>query len=176
MANQHRRSNRNATRHGAVIVHRYTDNDLPASKRGVVRTDFLAMLRDLRRGHTPEGYPVHGVICVDQDGVQRTARDWEDFEDALTLDTSRRFYTPSGPMDLTEESEIIKTGVMAAVNKAESLKKKRRTRDWHQDRILDGLPHSGPRPFGWEEDRTTLRPDEAGFLARAIRERIRGKA
>jgi hypothetical protein len=79
-------------------------------------------------------------------------------------------------MDLTEESEIIKTGVMVVVNKAESLKKKRRTRDWHQDRILDGLPHSGPRPFGWEEDRTTLRPDEAGFPARAIRERIKGKA
>ncbi|MER5968553.1 recombinase family protein [Streptomyces sp. NPDC002055] len=176
VANQHRRNDKNAARHGAIIVHRYTDNDLSASKRDVVRPDFQAMLRDLRRGHTPEGYPAHGVICVDQDRVQRTDRDWEDFVDALTLDTSRRFYTPSGPMDLTEESEIIKTGVMAVVNKAESLKKRRRIRDWHQDRILDGLPHSGPRPFGWEEDRKTLRPDEAMFLAWSIDERIKGKA
>ena len=176
VANQHRRNDRNAARHNAVIVHRYTDNDLSASKRDVVRPDFQAMLRDLKRGYTSEGYPVHGVICVDQDRVQRTDRDWEDFVEAITLDPSRRFYTPSGPMDLTEESEIIKTGIMAVVNKAESMKKKRRIRDWHQDRILDGLPHSGPRPFGWEEDRETLRRVESDFLAWAIDERIKGKA
>ncbi|MFD5553798.1 recombinase family protein [Streptomyces sp. NPDC127068] len=176
VANQHRRNDKNAARHGALIVHRYTDNDLSASKRDVVRPDFQAMLRDLHRGHTPEGYPVHGVICADQDRVQRTSRDWEDFVDALTIDTSRRFYTPSGPMDLTEESEIIKTGIMAVVNKAESLKKKRRIRDWHRDRILDGLPHSGPRPFGWEEDRETLRRVESDYLAWSIDERIKGKA
>ncbi|MFJ8625598.1 recombinase family protein [Kitasatospora sp. NPDC093550] len=176
VANQHRRNLKNAGRYGVVIVHLYTDNDLSASKRDVVRPDFQAMLRDLKRGHTPEGYPVHGVICVDQDRVQRTDRDWEDFVEAITLDPSRRFYTPSGPMDLTEESEIIKTGIMAVVNKAESMKKKRRIRDWHQDRILDGLPHSGPRPFGWEEDRTTLRQAESDYLSWAIDERIKGKA
>ncbi|MGW2840555.1 recombinase family protein [Streptomyces sp. NPDC001493] len=176
VANQHRRNDKYAARHDAVVVHRYTDNDLSASKRDVVRPDFQAMLRDLQRGHTPEGYPIHGVICVDQDRVQRTDRDWEDFVEAITLDPSRRFYTPSGPMDLTEESEIIKTGIMAVVNKAEAMKKKRRIRDWHQDRILDGLPHSGPRPFGWEEDRETLRPIESEFLAWSIDERIRGKA
>ncbi|MGW4503627.1 recombinase family protein [Streptomyces sp. NPDC004436] len=176
VANQHRRNDRNAARHNAVIVHRYTDNDLTASKRNVVRPDFQAMLRDLKRGHTAEGYPVHGVICVDQDRVQRTDRDWEDFVEAITLDPSRRFYTPSGPMDLTEESEIIKTGIMAVVNKAESMKKRRRIRDWHQDRILDGLPHSGPRPFGWEEDRKTLRRVESDFLSWAIDERIKGKS
>ncbi|MGW0859259.1 recombinase family protein [Streptomyces sp. NPDC002690] len=176
VANQHRRNDKYAARHHAVIVHRYTDNDLSASKRNVVRPDFQAMLRDLRRGHTPEGYPVHGVICVDQDRVQRTDRDWEDFVEAITLEPSRRFYTPSGPMDLTEEGEIIKTGIMAVVNKAEAMKKKRRIRDWHQDRILDGLPHSGPRPFGWEEDRETLRPTESDFLAWSIDQRINGKA
>ncbi|MEV6729448.1 hypothetical protein [Streptomyces sp. NPDC051364] len=65
---------------------------------------------------------------------------------------------------------------MAVVNKAESVKKRRRIRDRHQDRILDGLPHSGPRPFGREEDRKTLRPDEAMFLTWSIDERIKGEA
>ncbi|MET9830690.1 recombinase family protein [Streptomyces sp. NPDC006385] len=176
VANQHRRNDTNAARYGAIIVHRYTDNDLSAAKRDVVRPDFVTMLRDLRRGYTKDGYRIDGVICVDQDRVQRTQRDWEDFVDALTIIPSRRFYTPSGPMDLTEEGEIIKTGVMAVVNKAESLKKARRIRDWHQDRILDGEPHSGPRPFGWEDDRKTLRPSESDYLAWAIRERIKGKA
>ncbi|MBD0689408.1 hypothetical protein BG452_06350 [Streptomyces sp. CBMA123] len=176
VANQHRRNDRNAARHGAVIVHRYTDNDLSAAKRDVVRPDFQAMLRDLRRGLTPEGYPVHGIIVVDQDRAQRTDRDWEDLVEALTLVPSRRFYTPSGPMDLTDEAEILKTGVMAVVNKVESLKKKRRIRDWHQDRILDGLPHSGPRPFGWKEDRETLEPEEAEYLGWSIDERIKGKS
>ncbi|WP_161990246.1 recombinase family protein [Streptomyces alboflavus] len=176
VANQHRRNDKNAKRHGATIVRRYTDNDLSASKDNVVRGDFQAMLRHLRLGYTPEGYRIDGVICVDQDRVQRTDRDWEDFVDALTLEPARRFYTPSGPMDLTEESEIIKTGVMAVVNKAETLKKRRRIRDWHQDRILDGLPHSGPRPFGWNDDRMTLLAPEAQFLEWAIVHRIKGKA
>jgi hypothetical protein len=73
VANQHRRNDKNAARHRLIITHRYTDNDLSASK-------------------------------------------------------------------------------------------------------LDGLPHSGPRPFGWEEDKLTLRKPESDFLAWAIRERIKGKA
>ncbi|MEU6057314.1 recombinase family protein [Streptomyces sp. NPDC047097] len=44
-------------RHDAVLAHRYTDNDLSASKRGIMRPEFQAMLRDLRRGQTAEGYP-----------------------------------------------------------------------------------------------------------------------
>jgi hypothetical protein len=62
------------------------------------------ILRDLRRRHTLEGYPVHGVICVDQDRVQRTDRDWEDFVDALTLDRPDASSHPSGPMGLPENS------------------------------------------------------------------------
>ncbi|MFC1407122.1 MULTISPECIES: recombinase family protein [Streptacidiphilus] len=176
VANQHRRNDTNAARFNTVIVYRYTDNDLSASKRDVVRPDFQAMLRDLRRGVTPEGHRIDGVICVDQDRIQRTDRDWEDFVEALTAINGRLFWTPSGSSDLTEEGEIIKSGVMGLVNKVESMKKKRRIRDWHQDRILDGLPHSGPRPFGWEEDRETLRPAESDFLSWAIDERIKGKA
>lgn len=176
VANQHRRNDTNAARHGLIIVYRYTDNDLSASKADVERPDFLAMLRDLRRGRTPEGYRIDGTICVDQDRLQRTGRDWEDYVDALTVDPRRLLWTPSGSMDLNEEGDIIKAGVMAVVNKAESLKKKRRARDWHQDRILDGLPHSGPRPFGWEDDRLTLRRAESDFLGWAIRERIKGKS
>lgn len=175
VANQHRRNDFFAARFGAVVVYRYTDNDLSAFKRNVVRDDFQAMLKALRNGVTPEGHRIDGVICVDQDRLQRTDSDWEDFVDALTSAPGRLLWTPSGPSDLTEEAEIIKTGVMALVNKIESLKKRRRFRDWHQDRILDGLPHSGARPFGWEEDREKLRPSEAAYLSWCIDERIAGK-
>jgi DNA invertase Pin-like site-specific DNA recombinase len=176
VANQHRRNDTNAARHGLIIVHRYTDNDLSASRLDVVRPDFQAMLKDLRRGRTPTGYRLDGIICVDQDRVQPTSRDWEEFIDALHAQPGRLFWTPSGSMDLTDESEVIKSGIMAVLNRAESLKKKRRIRDWHQDLILDGLPHSGPRPFGWDDNKIDLRADEADFLGWAIRERIKGKA
>jgi DNA invertase Pin-like site-specific DNA recombinase len=176
VANQHRRNDTNAARHGVTIVHRYTDNDLSASRLDVVRPDFQAMLRDLRRGRTATGYRLDGIISVDQDRIQRTNRDWEEFVEVLTSKPGRLFWTPSGSMDLTDEGEAIKSGIMAVLNRAESLKKKRRIRDWHQDLILDGLPHSGPRPFGWDDDKMALRPEEADFLAWAIRERIKGKA
>jgi DNA invertase Pin-like site-specific DNA recombinase len=176
VANQHRRNATNAGRHGLIIVHRYTDNDLSASKPDVVRPGFQAMLRDLRRGRTPAGYRLDGIICVDQDRVQRTSRDWEAFVDALRAQPGRLFWTPSGSMDLTDEATAIKSGIMAILNRAESLKRQKRIRDWHQDLILDGLPHSGPRPFGWDDDKLALRADEADFLGWAIRERIMGKA
>lgn len=176
VANQHRRNDTNARRDGCVIVRRYTDNDLSAATRSVMRPDFEQMLRDLHRGYTLEGYRVDGVICVDQDRLQRTDGDWERFVEALTSAPDRRLWTPSGPIDLTQESEIIRTGFMAAVNKAESLKKRGRIRDWHQDRILDGLPHSGPRPFGWVDNRLDLKPAEADFLRWAIHERIKGRS
>ncbi|MFD5939165.1 recombinase family protein [Streptomyces griseus] len=57
VVNQHRRNDKNAARHDAVLVHRYTDNDLSPSKRGIRRPEFQAMLRDVRRGQTAEGYP-----------------------------------------------------------------------------------------------------------------------
>lgn len=176
VANQHRRNDTNAGRHGLTIVHRYTDNDLSASKLDVVRPDFQQMLKDLRQGRTATGYRLDGVIAVDQDRIQRTSRDWEEFVEALTSKPGQLFWTPSGSMDLADEGEAIKSGIMAVLNRAESLKKKRRIRDWHQDLILDGLPHSGPRPFGWDDDKIELRPEEADFLAWAIGERIKGKA
>lgn len=55
--NQHLPNHKNAARHDAVLVHRYTDNDLSASKRGIMRPEVQAMLRDLRRGQTADGYP-----------------------------------------------------------------------------------------------------------------------
>ncbi|MEU8327351.1 recombinase family protein [Micromonospora sp. NPDC048839] len=176
VANQHRRNGTNAGRHGLIIVHRWTDNDLKASSDDVIRPDFEAMLRALRQGRTAAGYRLDGIICTDQDRVQRTGSAWERFVDALNAQPGRLLWTPSGSMDLTDEGDVIKSGIMAVLNKAESMKKKRRIRDWHQDLILDGLPHSGPRPFGWEEDKMTLRKVESDFLYWAICERIKGKA
>lgn len=176
VANQHRRNDMNAGRHQVIVVHRYTDNDLVASRLDVFRPDFAQMLKDLKLGRTKDGYRLDGIICVHQDRLQRTDTDWEHFVHALLAKPGRLLWTPSGSSDLTDEGEIVKTGIMAVLNKAESMKKKRRIRDWHQDLILDGLPHSGPRPFGWNEDKMTLRAEEADYLAWAIRERIKGKA
>lgn len=52
----------------------------------------------------------------------------------------------------------------------------RRLSDWHWARAVEGVPHSGPRPFGWNEDRITLHPDEAKLVEKAITHRLDGKA
>lgn len=52
----------------------------------------------------------------------------------------------------------------------------RRLTNWHWARAVEGVPHSGPRPFGWLEDRISLHPDEAELVARAVGERVSGKA
>lgn len=58
---------------------------------------------------------------------------------------------------------------------AERRRHGRRVQDWHWSRAMDGLPHSGPRPFGWQEDRQTLHPVESGLVRKAIEDRIGGK-
>lgn len=68
---QHRDMSEAARRFGWLIVYRYTDNDKSASKESVVRDDFEQLLADLAAGATPEGYPVHGVMAVNDDRLYR---------------------------------------------------------------------------------------------------------
>ncbi|MFD3702851.1 recombinase family protein [Nocardia sp. NPDC058658] len=78
VANQHATGREIACRENLVIVKRYTDNGRSASK-GEYRQGYESMLMDLHRGHTLEGYPVHGVIAVDEDRIWKTPEQWHRF-------------------------------------------------------------------------------------------------
>jgi hypothetical protein len=62
------------------------------------------------------------------------------------------------------------------ISKAEVRKIRRRTRRSHRRRAELGIPVGGKRPFGWNDDKRTLRPEEAERLAQAARDVIAGKS
>ncbi|MEU7223069.1 recombinase family protein [Streptomyces chrestomyceticus] len=173
---QHKVNDEAATRVGAKIVHYYTDNDLSAAKAAVVRPDFEAMLKVLKTGRLPDGQAVRGAIVVADDRLVRRVGDYERFVDALTYEDGRVYADAKGLKDLYNE-DVESMGLFGVViAKAEVRKIKRRTRRSHRRRAELGIPVGGTRPFGWEDDRRTLRAEEAGRLAQAAREVIAGKS
>ncbi|MGW1027558.1 recombinase family protein [Streptomyces sp. NPDC002577] len=173
---QHKINAETAARLGWTIVHQYTDNDLSAAKATVIRPDFEAMLRTLKAGHMPDGQPVVGVLAVADDRLTRRAGDYERFVDALTYDEGRVYADARGSKNLYSE-DVESMGLFGVViSKMEVRKMQRRARNSHRSRAQRGIPVGGKRPFGWQDDKLTLHPDEAPLLAQAARDVIAGKS
>ncbi|MFD3726501.1 recombinase family protein [Streptomyces sp. NPDC058671] len=173
---QHKVNGETAARLGWTIVHRYTDNDLSAAKAAVVRPDFEAMVKALKPGHMADGRPVRGVIVVADDRLTRRAGDYERFVDALTYEEGRLYADATGSKNLYSE-DVESMGLFGVViSKMEVRKMQRRARRSHRARAELGIPVGGKRPFGWQDDKLTLEPEEAAWLAKGAREVIAGKS
>ncbi|WP_371536906.1 recombinase family protein [Streptomyces sp. NBC_00466] len=171
---QHRDMADAARRLGWLVVYRYTDNDKSASKETVVRDDFEQLLTDLMTGVTPEGYPVHGVMAVNDDRLYRRPSDWERYLKAFTSQEGRVYHDSNGVQDLYAEGFEIKGLVGVAMSLSETRKKQRRTRNSHRSRAIRGQSVSAWRPFGWEDDKITLRAVEADAIRTAVHDVIAG--
>ncbi|WP_217241305.1 recombinase family protein [Streptomyces sp. AC555_RSS877] len=173
---QSRVNERIAQEHGCVVVARYSDNGISASRAGVVRPGFDRLLTDLTWGCTGGGQPILGVVCVADDRLYRRAEDLARFFAALTSLPGRIHVDPQGVRDPYSPEGLSRAVQSLDAAVAETQVRSRRLLDWHWARAVEGVPHSGPRPFGWQEDRITLFPDEARLVKQAIDDRIAGKA
>ncbi|MGW3442086.1 recombinase family protein [Streptomyces sp. NPDC001076] len=171
---QHRDMTENARKLGWLIVYRYTDNDKSASKESVVRDDFEQLLTDLAAGTTPEGYPIHGVMAVNDDRLYRRPSDWERYLKAFTSHEERVYHDSNGSQDLYAEGFEIKGLVGVAMSLSETRKKQRRSRNSHRSRAIRGQSVAAWRPFGWDDDKATLRSDEAEAIRKAVHDVIAG--
>ncbi|GAA3042507.1 recombinase family protein [Kitasatospora albolonga] len=171
---QHRNLAEKARSFGWLVVYRYTDNDKSASKETVVRDDFEQLVVDLRAGHTPEGYPIHGVMADNDDRLYRRPGDWERYLRAFTSHEGRVYWDSNGVQDLYAEGFEIKGLVGVAMSLAETRKKQRRSRNSHRNRAIRGQSVSAWRPFGWEDDKITLRQKEADAIKKAVKDVIAG--
>ncbi|WP_246204725.1 recombinase family protein [Streptomyces tailanensis] len=174
--NQMRINERTAHQHGCKIVATYSDNGRSASKAGVVRHGFDRLIADLARGYTDTGQPIAGVVCVADDRLYRRAEDLARFFAALTSRPGRVYVDPRGMRDPYSREGLLQAVRSLEAAVTETRVRSRRLSDWHWARAVDGVPHSGPRPFGWQEDRITRHPDEAQLVEQAILDRIGGKA
>ncbi|MFJ5547074.1 recombinase family protein [Streptomyces sp. NPDC093225] len=171
---QHREMDTAARSFGWLLVYRYTDNDRSASREDVVRDDFEQLLNDLRAGQTPEGYPIHGVMAANDDRLYRRPADWERYLKAFTSHEGRVYHDSNGVQDLYAEGFEIKGLVGVAMSLAETRKKQRRAKQSHRSRAMRGESVSAWRPFGWDDDKMTLRPPEADAIRTAVHDVISG--
>jgi site-specific DNA recombinase len=167
-------------RHGGTVAKVYAENDTSAyKKRRVQRTDergevfhvyrvirpvFQQLLADLRKG------VIDAAVVYDLD---RLARDPRDLEDVIEIveHYKRPVIDVSGAVDLLTDNgrSMARVGVTMA-NKS-SADTARRVRRKHLENAENGIPVGGTRPFGWQDDKRTLHPEEAP-LVREAAERV----
>ncbi|WP_330298266.1 recombinase family protein [Streptomyces sp. NBC_00503] len=171
---QHRINERTAREHGCVVVATYTDNARNATKDDRERPGFDHLLADLHRGHAFAAGPLHGVVAVADDRLYRRPEDFIRFTAALTSAPGRVYVDRDGLRNPYSKAGLLQGADSLQGAVAEGETRSRRVQDWHWSRAMDGLPHSGPRPFGWQEDRRTLHPVESELVRKAIEDRIGG--
>src|SRR4051812_10059255 len=155
---------------GWSIAQEYVDNDLSAYS-GKRRPAYQQMLADLADGLRD------AVICYHVDRLTRRPVELEHF--VATLDTAgvRKVRFVSGDMDLGTGDGLLIGRIMAAVAANESAAKSRRMRRKWEQNAAQGIPHGGStRPFGYEADRVTVRPDEAQVIRQLVARYLAGES
>lgn len=158
-----------------VAVHFYIDNGKSASKAGVVRPDFDAMIDALLNGTTTYGYPVDGVVCVADDRLYRDLHTYQHFVKAFTSHPTRGYADQLGEYNLYCD-ETARRGLLgAAAARAESMKQQQRAQLNHRSRAERGEPVASRRPFGWNSDKFTLCAGESEVVREGVRSLLEGK-
>lgn len=153
---------------GPSETHVIVENDTSAFKRRkivlpdgqramrVVRPGWRKMLTMLSEGKAD------GLVALDLD---RCARDPRDLEDLIDVVETRSVRIPvesvTGSLRLSNDADITMARVMVAVANKSSRDTARRVAAARRRDAVAGKYGGGQRPFGYERDGVTIRPNEA---------------
>lgn len=149
---------------GWSAAREYVDNDVSASKERGAGTAWARMLDDVRAGR------VDVVLAVNLDRLLRTQRDL-----ATLLDLGAKAVTLEGELDLTSASGEMQASVLTAMARFEARRKSERQVRANEARATAGKVVRGRRPFGFDDDGVTVRPDEADAIREGYRMVIEGQ-
>jgi site-specific DNA recombinase len=151
---QHDDNRRIAQQRGWSIANFYTDNDLSAYKKGVVRPAFEQMLVDLESGS------IQGIIAYDLDRLWRQPVDLERvinfYEDGY-----RPFATAQGDYDLSTSDGRTMARIMVVMANKASADTSRRVKRKIALQAQEGKPRWSTRPYGWNMNGTLNEPEAA---------------
>lgn len=144
----------------------YTDNDTSASKARGPHTGWGRMLND-----TGRAFDV--VVAVDLDRLLRTTKDLN-----TLIDAGARVVTVDGEIDLSTADGEFRATMLAGIARFEVRRKAERQRRANEARVAQGRSSTVPRqrPFGFEPDGITHRPDEVEAIREAYRALIGGSS
>jgi DNA invertase Pin-like site-specific DNA recombinase len=153
---------------GFVVEATYVDNDASAyAGRG--RPQYERLLDDVRDGR------IDAVLAWHPDRLYRHPRDLERFVETVEAAGAAVATVQAGELDLSNPSGRMVARMLGAAARYEGEHKAERQRSKHRERAEAGLPGGGgDRPFGFEEDRVTIRRAEASETRKAARHIIDG--
>ncbi len=158
-----------ATRLGWVVAGLYVDNDLSAFS-GKTRPEYRRMLDDLRSGL------IDAVLAWHTDRLHRSPRELEEFIDICENARVGVETVKAGPVDLSTPAGRAVARTLGAWARYESEHKAERSRRKALELAQTGKPSGGGRPFGYEEDRITVRENEAEVIRECVRRLLAGEA
>ncbi|GAA0579145.1 recombinase family protein [Streptomyces crystallinus] len=144
------------------IVRDYCDNNTVASDPFVVRDDFEALLSDMEAGI------IHGVLFLHSDRLARLLYDAARINRVFEMHPNYVGRSVEGGVDLSTVEGRTMFAMQATMGTAEIGNTKRRVTRTNRVIAQKGVMHGGPRPFGWNEDRRTLHPEESQLIRKAL--------
>lgn len=156
--------------HGLDVVHVYRENDVSASTNSTkARPLYNEMLARARAGD------FGAIIAYSNSRLTRRPREVEDLIDLHNRYGTRLRTVVSGDDDLATADGRMTARIKASVDAAEAERTSERARRAKRQAAAAGSHRGGPRPFGWEKDGMTVRPDEAAALLNASRGVLAGR-
>jgi len=150
-----------AERKGWQIAELYVDNDISAYS-GKPRPAYRQMLADFKDGTRD------GLVVYHQDRLVRQPRELEEFFDVCDAAGITDMASVSGDFDLSNYEDRTYVRILGAIAQKESHDKSRRIKRKHLELAERGrVSGGGPRPFGYEDDKVTIRKSEAKAIKEA---------
>ncbi|HEX9993904.1 MAG TPA: recombinase family protein [Acidimicrobiales bacterium] len=155
-------------RRGWTLHEVYVDNDLSAYS-GKPRPAYCRMMDDVKNG------VVNAVVVWAPDRLHRSTRELEDFIDLVDITGCAIVTVSAGVVDLTVPEGRAMARIVGTMARQESEVKSRRLRRKALELAERGrVSGGGNRPFGFNDDRRTIREDEAERIREAARRVLAG--
>jgi site-specific DNA recombinase len=157
-----------AEQRGWPVVEAYVDNDVSAW-RGRSRPEYRRMLEDVKAG------TVDAVVVWALDRLHRAPRELEEFFEICDAAGVTALASVSGDVDLGTHDGRFLARILGAVARKESDDKSRRITRKHEELAQAGkISGGGTRPFGFDDDRRTVREPEAVIIREVVQRILAG--
>jgi site-specific DNA recombinase len=152
---------------GWSVVQVYADNDITAYKEKP-RPAYQAMMEAIKSG------AIKGVIAWHPSRLHRRTKELIPYIELCKAHGVVTHTVKAGHWDLSNPSGEAVAVTLSAWDQYESATKAERIARAIEQKAKKGEFHGGTRPFGFEKDGVTIRPDEAAELAKAVEQIVTG--
>jgi DNA invertase Pin-like site-specific DNA recombinase len=159
-----------AEQRGWPVAEEYVDNDISAYS-GKPRPSYERMVADVQAGLRD------AVVVYNLDRLTRRPVELEDFIAVCEAAGVREVATVTADIDLGNDDGLFMARIFAAFAAKESGRRSARQKRKTMANAEAGLPHGGfRRPFGYEDDKVTIRSAEAAVIKTVVSRFLAGES